>query len=443
MKKIYAASMALAVALAANAAPIEKSVKVESMSQEYLKMEFAPTAARSAENAGAPAKAVSSIDDLAGLKEWSCVGWLGGPGNEKYGPRRDAVYFTKLDETTILMNNFPWAGKETKMLVNISAKTVTIMGNQQVGENGTGGDMVYLYVYNGSFDDEGDYIRGSKQPSVKGSIKDDGSIVFPEGVGFGASDPTNEAKGSFYYLDSNNVFKALSWNTPVASDYESAGVCPEFLDGWFNPLFEIDGEEPIVDTDVELLRNKTNKNLIALKNPYNNSAWVEEFGMTMLDSGYILLDVSDPDWVQVVPLVGINVEAELSDGSVNHYYPYNEEGLYVWQGVDYSSIKEEWQLFDVPISNMTDGEINLYHLWFGLNTAPVGGYWWTAVPKDFTKHAYVKLPDGFGGIEGVASDMVDGPVKYYNLQGVEVAAPVKGELTIKTQGNKTTKFIAR
>lgn len=444
MKKIYAASMVLAVAFAANAASTEKSVKIETMSQENLTMQVAPNAtAKAVQSAGAPAKAVSSIDDLVGLKEWSCVGWLGQPGGNKYGPRRDAVYFTKADATTIIMENFPWGGKQTKMLVNINAKTVTVMGNQQVGENGTGGDMVYLYVYNGSFNSEGNFVRGSKQTSVKGTIKDDGTVEFPEGVAFGASDPDNEPNGSFYYLDSNNVFKALNFNTPVAADYESIGVCPEFIDGWFNPLLEIDGEEPIVDTNIELLRNKTNPNLIALKDPYSNPAWVNEFGFTKRNLGYLLLDITDPDWVQVVPLVDINVENKLQDGTVENYYPYNVEGLYVWQGIDYSGILTEWQLFGEESSNLTGNEINLYHLYFGIDHAPTGGYWWKTVPDDFQSHASITLPDGWtSGINSVMGE-VNAPVKYYNLQGMEVSAPVKGQLTIKKQGNKSVKFIAK
>ena len=229
----------------------------------------------------------------------------------------------------------------------------------------------------------------------------------------------------------------------MAADYESIGVCPEFIDGWFNPLLEIDGEEPIVDTNIELLRNKTNPNLIALKDPYSNPAWVNEFGFTKRNLGYLLLDITDPDWVQVVPLVDINVENKLQDGTVENYYPYNVEGLYVWQGIDYSGILTEWQLFGEESSNLTGNEINLYHLYFGIDHAPTGGYWWKSVPDDFQRHASITLPDGWtSGINSVMGE-VNAPVKYYNLQGMEVSAPVKGQLTIKKQGNKSVKFIAK
>lgn len=441
MKKVYAASLAMAVAMAANAAPIEKSVKFETqpmtMSQANLEAVFAPSAMEP--TTVTTPKAISSIDDLVGLKSWSCVGHLNGDG--KNGPRKDACYFSKSDETTILMENFPWGGKITKMLVNINAKTVTVMNNQAVGENGTGGDMVYLYLYKAV--PNGDKMDLVSQTSVKGTIKDDGTITFPEDIYFGASDPANEPNGSYYYLDSNNEFSYLPFNTPVEADYESVGTAT-FTDGWFNALMIVDGLEPIVDTDVEVLRNKTNKNLVALKNPYNNPEWVSVFGAELTNNGYILLDLSDPTWVQVVPVVPCNLEVEMEDGSRTVFYPYNQEGLYVWQGVDYSGIKEEWETFEEPISNVDEnGLVSLYHLFFGEDHAPTGYYWWVSWPEDEVKSASVQLPPGTLGIEGVATDMVDGPVKYYNLQGVEIAAPVKGQLTIKKQGNKSVKFIAR
>ncbi len=444
MKKVYAASLALAVAMMANAAPIDKSVKLETkpatMMQANPNEVVTPSAVKPI--AATTPKAINSIDDLVGLKTWSCVGHLGEEGDEKRGPREQACYFSKQDATTILMNDFPWQGKETKMLVNISAKTVTIMNNQQVGENGSGGEMVYLYTYEVTVGADGKYNRVSK-PSVRGTIQEDGTIVFPENVWIGASDPTNEPNGRFFYLDSDNVFSYRPYNTPVADEYETIGTAT-FTDGWFNALLLVDGMDPIVDTEVEVVRNKTNKNLVALKNPYNNPDWVNVFGAELTDNGYILLDLTHKDWLQVMPLVQCNLEVENQDGSITEFFPFNEEGYYVWSGADWQGVKEEWELFEEPISNIDENGIaTIYHLYFGQSGAPLGFYWWTAWPDGEVKTATIELPAGTMGIEGVATDMVEGPVKYYNLQGVEIAAPVKGQLTIKKQGNKSVKFIAR
>lgn len=435
MKKVYAASMALVVAMTAYAAPYQRTEKVESMAQMNLS-EMTVKAVPQAQ-AAAP-KAINTIDDLCGLKKWSCEGHLNGAG--KNGPREQAVMFNKADETTVLVSDFPWAGKQTKMLVNIASKTVTVMNNQQVGENGAGGDMVYLYTYESV--QNGDEANLVSRQSVAGVIEDDGTVRFPADVVFGASDPANEPSGAYYYLDSNNVFTALPYNTPVLSEYESLGTT-DYRDGWFNTLIEVDGYEPIISNGVEVLRNKTNTNLITLKNPYANTEW-NELGLVNDREGYILINVEHRDWLQVVPLVDCGLRVDYEDGTSNRYFPFNQEGYMVWSGDDWESQKADWEIFEEPVSNVDeDGNVVIYHLYFGVAEAPASPYWWSNVPDTFVPVTSFKLPAGWAGIEGVASDMVEGPVKYYNMQGVEVAAPVKGQLVIKTQGDKATKFIAR
>lgn len=72
-------------------------------------------------------------------------------------------------------------------------------------------------------------------------------------------------------------------------------------------------------------------------------------------------------------------------------------------------------------------------------------YFWpmtdTKIVLDFDLDA--KVEDS--GIEGVAADaaIVDGPAKFYNLQGVEVANPAAGQVVIKVQGSKATKMVVR
>ncbi len=56
-----------------------------------------------------------------------------------------------------------------------------------------------------------------------------------------------------------------------------------------------------------------------------------------------------------------------------------------------------------------------------------------------TSWVYFKIVEG-AAVGEIISDS-DGPVKYYNMQGVEVANPEKGMMLIKKQGNKTQKII--
>lgn len=50
---------------------------------------------------------------------------------------------------------------------------------------------------------------------------------------------------------------------------------------------------------------------------------------------------------------------------------------------------------------------------------------------------------GTGAVESISSDNVNAPVKYYNLQGVEISNPKAGDIVIKKQGTKSSKILAK
>ena len=58
---------------------------------------------------------------------------------------------------------------------------------------------------------------------------------------------------------------------------------------------------------------------------------------------------------------------------------------------------------------------------------------WIQLPADYAV--------GGAGVNEINLDSVDGPARYYNLQGVEIANPTKGELVIVKKGSKSTKVI--
>lgn len=47
------------------------------------------------------------------------------------------------------------------------------------------------------------------------------------------------------------------------------------------------------------------------------------------------------------------------------------------------------------------------------------------------------------GVTDIQGDAEDAPVRYYNLQGIEIPVPERGQTIIRKQGGVTTKFIAR
>ena len=56
---------------------------------------------------------------------------------------------------------------------------------------------------------------------------------------------------------------------------------------------------------------------------------------------------------------------------------------------------------------------------------------------------YVFPNPGDAGVHDIAIDNANGPVKYYNLQGVEISNPVEGQIVIKKQGSKSQKVMVK
>lgn len=441
MKKVYALGVALAVAATSMAAP-KTAPKVETMSQMNLDAPRVEVPAK--KKSEAPAKAVSSVDDLCGLFKFSAYGWLGGEGNPKYGPQAGAGIITKKDANTIILSGFPMG--DVPVAINFAAKTFTILNKQVVGQNGPDED-VYLYTYEMTETADGKMTRKSVS-SIRGTISDDGILVFSPSSALGWSDPQNEAGGSFYYLNNKYVLERTDFYTPKAEDYEFAGN-GDYFDGFFNPLYLLSNEPEVEPYEVNIYKNKTNPNLLAVKDPYmTNEVWSTTFNdLYPVEGGWFLFDIVEPACVQMVPLVECGMIDEAEDGSTSRYFPFNQEGYNTYMnGMLVEDVLFQYEIaFDDCSSMSEDGEGNyvmdLIHLFFGVEEAPTGEYWWTKDTND--RLATLTFPVDIVGIKGINADATDGVKKFYNLQGVEIANPVKGQLVIVKDGNKAVKQIVK
>lgn len=445
MKKVYALGMALAVAATAVAAPKNVSSKVETMSQFNAEASYVQVPSQ--KKAQGPAKAVTSVDDVCGLVSYTARGWLGGDGNPKFGPQQGVGMITKKDANTVYIAGCPW--QNVPVTLNITAKTFTILNNQMIGTNGSGGDPVYIYTYEMTPAADGKYSRKSVS-SIKGTIADDGTLVFPESAALGWSDPSNEPNGSFFYLNNEYVFEKTPYNTPKnADDYELVGT-GDYFDGFFNPVFVLSGAPEVAPYEVEIYKNKTDENIIAVKNPYMAS---EEFKSTFsdlhpVDGGWFLFNIEEPACVQMVPLVNCGmIDEDEETGEISHYYPFNQEGYNTYiEGMSIEDVLFQYELAFEECSNISEEEdgtslMSLTSLFFGVEEAPTGFYWWSKDENE--RFASLTLPAGIVGIKGVSNDAVNGVTKYYNLQGVEISNPVKGQLVIVKNGKKAVKQIIK
>lgn len=85
-----------------------------------------------------------------------------------------------------------------------------------------------------------------------------------------------------------------------------------------------------------------------------------------------------------------------------------------------------------------------YYLPYAPETSDRYGYMFGPQTDD-ARASWIQLPTTYQVTDGVneISEDVNAPVAYYNMQGVKIVAPAKGELVIKRQGGKAVKMIAK
>lgn len=496
MKKIYAMlALALGLGLSATAAPklaVQKATIDASGIVKYVEpiadgiADGSTTLAKAP--AMAPAKAVTSTSDLIGLKNWEGVRMFGvkeDQGQIINGPQSDVCFVESNRDTRITLVDFPTTGLSLNLNVDMAKKEVSFDSGTYAGslefQDGSIGEY-YLYVRqipgiifdnaSGLWKYTGETTQVDK---AIGKILDDGSISF-EGYTILASTPDMIAEGSVWTIlnTANIIISPAKFNTPVESEYTFRGK-GEYTDPYFSPLLVAQDLTNIpVNKNAEVYTKWANGSImVAVKNPYKDvpgvvptqsgevevpSFWEAVGCLDGEDAGngWLLFQVFQSDKFKAYPNVAaclqmvhsgvVMDDSEEQDGSeLTDYYLFNLEGMALNDNGEDGLINqlEKFEDTDTPYSAVENNVLSIYNCYFGFGTQPTTPYWWRDVVRTV---GTVTLPDGwdnFSGIESVAGENVNAPVKYYNLHGIELAAPVKGQLTIKKQGNKTVKFIAK
>lgn len=498
MKKVYLLGVVLSLGLSAVAAPNEavKQAKysAEPATAEMIKSEFLVgdgIAINTPAMATAPAKAVSSTDELLGLKKWSGIRIFKNP--EYNGPQEGKSFAADPRPTRITLNEFPESSLNMRVEIDLAKKEAYINNESFIGtvqaKDNNGNTVqyevnIYTYKNNGDivYDTESNLYKYSAQPEeceqAVGKILDDGTISF-DGYTLAASSPGLVEEGSYWIMlyTANLVIESTLFNTPNEAEYNYVGK-GEFKDPYFAPMFNDPSIVP-VNKDVDVyVKGDEDGILIGVKNPYKKVPGepVVEDGQTYeitdfwKDYGVMYEEASEDGWLlfkvfngndfddypyaaaqlQLVPC-GMEMDnSEDRDGSnVEMFYPFNNEGA-AYENAGVKGVLDEIEgiiMAKGDWSRVKDNTLYIYNAWFGFGSFPSSGYWWQT--KEGTSadriEGYVTLPEGWleAGVNSVISDNENAPVKYYNLQGIELKTPVKGQLTIRKQGNKSTKFIAR
>lgn len=221
------------------------------------------------------------------------------------------------------------------------------------------------------------------------------------------------------------------------------------MDGWILPGIGVDQTLPENQYEVAIEQSKSNENLYRLVNPYKSGP-AAPFNSSMA-RGYIMIDVSDADHVLID---GEGVDAGFANAElfITKLYCYNALSLYSHK--DDIPAEEVVAKYGsaIPYTTYKEGVVRLSYMKksenssiyndanFGDQTAPLGGYQWSD-ENDVTvdMSAAIYFPGSYSGVKGI-TEKEGADVRYYNLQGVEIANPDKG-VYIRVEGSKSTKVM--
>lgn len=321
MKKIY--TMAFAALLSLTASAQVRQNAVGSVPQNYKAVET-----RTSLKSASLLTPKAGVADIAGDYEWSYYGLLTNDQGNKSAIVKIAVTDASTGEIAISDMVAAGTGITTpvKATVNLSNGTVTLPNKQNLGQDSYG-DTNYFYIK--TLTDDGDLVDGAYDgESIVGAISGQ-TIIFPEDYVFAIGDFNDETLGwwkltafnSFtVYVEPDNSIDLSEW-TEIATG--------SMIDGWILPVMTTNSGD-YVDINnypltVKVARNNENPNLLLIEDPYVRS--ISGFPVNGGETGYIVIDVTDPEFVLVNP----GVFSGFSNGS-NKVCCLNVEGFYVDQG---------------------------------------------------------------------------------------------------------------
>ncbi|MBD5183721.1 MAG: hypothetical protein HDS97_02355 [Bacteroidales bacterium] len=442
MKKFYS-SLMLASIFAASvsaAAPLATDLqRVSSVSLEKKAMVAnASDAVKSVATRADGTRALSSVDDICGPYTINSDWWYPLEGNSGGDP---SFFISKVADDMVEISVSEMAGTTPLLAtVNLSAGTITIKADDN--KNLYSEATMDLELRRIDFNNNGQTVSVA---SVTGTVEADGRLNFQDAVLlWGAGDQ------KYYYGIGYIVLSPVSFFSYNASDWAAAGKA-KFTDGFLNPAFPAEYRQPAMDVD--LYKSKVTDGEYLLMNPYGGGDWPQ-----ILDGsvpGYIVFNISNPDCVTMSPLVGSGAILDMRQSAeapadLQELFMYNNEGFRLFGGMSTEAQVEEVEEAMNPFTETIADYLSVYDAdtrtvnfrngMFGLGNDPFAAYLWTSTDKSTGLTGTIVLPDEAGVAEAIANS--DAPVKFYNLQGMEVANPEAGQIVIKKQGGKTVKVIA-
>ena len=213
-----------------------------------------------------------------------------------------------------------------------------------------------------------------------------------------------------------------------------------FKDAWLQYVWNIWNEGNVVVYDVPLYRFNKDEHRFLLRDPYGPNTPLGKKNYNLKErEGYIIFNIAHPELVVFEPYIyACTIEWNNSEMEM---YPYNSEGnrYYLYDNLSVSDIYDTLNVTSRLIESigMVDIQNALYSRADGEKLMD------RRYELNYDRSGYIIMPAGYDGVNEILEDNADYPKEYYNLQGVRLVNPEKGQVVITRQGNRVAKEIMR
>lgn len=440
MKKIYTYVAFAAMAISSQAQTIVMPELAEMNSLQTLTRsteismptEFKSTTLTiSRKDAPQKAGALTSIEDFAGEYDWQLFSLTG----DAAGPTQGKV-MAYVDDAASNTIGFDFSGISSglgismvKGVVDFEKNTLTLANNQYLGLDPNDGSKLYFYLKEISADGTELIDKDTDYKGVSATISGT-TITFPELEVFAFGTPENEQLG-WYLLTCNNIL-IKGEDLTQGWEYYCDGT---FIDGWMTPAAGtnsfLDPEEYPYTVTIQKFKDIDTRYRIIDPYSCNTYPFLDVFNAR---TGYIIFDISDPDFVMVEPGVPSGVayqDTPMCNVNLEGYFYFGYGGQYTTSEIKNALIQEDPS---IEFSTLEGNTVFFNNCMFLVNNQ-LGIWDESAEPYMHGSLVFEKAP-GHNAVETISSE--NAPVEFYNLQGVRVASDVKG-LVIRHQGSKSEK----
>lgn len=451
MKRLYF-TLALAVLVVCGASAA-RTVKMKELStvektefavKEVVKSEVAKDLLRSTSVKKASAKKAPALSELDEEYYWDCMSALPDSQGDLAYPEENVFFWNDSEGNPYIVLDNMWA---VPVEYDATAGTLTLKNQYLMhfvydyeddnGEKGRYDWDVYFQTYAMELDEETNmFVLPEEQSEATVGVYDAESncFVFPDNDLWQVRifDHETEQNLGLWFRTYYNAF--IEVYVPVDPyTWEPFGTAI-FEDGWVTPSFGLSASEYPIDVTVEKATNAAG--VFRLKDPFVNSILMG----AAAQEGAIVLDLSDPDCVLALPHYFAGLQRSGYD-----MYLFNGEGLLAELN---DATKEQLKTLyekELLLPSTLEGKIaTISNCYWWDNPRCDDGAGWNGVPYSemVSKITFDKEVAEGAGVSNITVSDNEGAVRYFNLQGVEIARPESG-IAVRVQGGKATKVLVR